>query len=267
LIVKREDIYRQWTPANDPWSAWVKPVLFGCMDEDVEPRSMAAAPSWLHDDIFEPVASAQSANLRAHAPYRHRLEVRDTVLVVDLPGEIAVRVGVAVIGYGFRPVPLFNVVYWEAAIIDMRPTMRALVDGAAQIAAVRASSPPAFLLHADRMSGRHLIRPGVFDNRSVCSESDFPSADALWNFGIRRALLMEQSSDRPSFDLEPTLFDWQNRGIVLWRKLAGSPSPATPYVLKHRPVWSRLFHHLRRSCLHRAPDGTYGVFITEPSTS
>lgn len=62
--MKREDVHRCWAPANEPWSPWAKPVLFANLDEEVEPKPLAAAPEWLHRGIVEPMLEAGAVTPR-----------------------------------------------------------------------------------------------------------------------------------------------------------------------------------------------------------
>jgi hypothetical protein len=194
------------------------------------------------------------------------MRLRDTAIVIDLPGEAGTLVGVGLIDYGFRPVPLYNAVPAPGAIIDLSQVMSVLVDAAEGVAAVSPGAAPAFLLDANRTRFAHAVAPGAFDNRSICRDSDFPSSDSVWQAGIRRALLIQATSDRPAADLESVVFAWQRRGIALWRKNANEPARAAPFVL-HRRFWlSRLVHNLRGSFLPRRSDDTYGRIVPEPGS-
>jgi hypothetical protein len=264
--VNREEIHRCWAPADGRWSAWVKPVLFANLDEDSEPRLLTPTPEWLRGAAIEPLLSASRASATAEAhPYRGQPPLSDTALVIDLPGELSVRVGAALIEWGVRPIPLFNAVPAFLAVVDLRPLMAMLVDAAERVARAPRSGPPAFLLDANRESGSRLVRPGVFDNRSVCRESDFPSAETLWQAGIRRALLIQSAGDRPATDLEPVLAAWQRRGVQLWKMSSGGNAPSAPFLLERRWWGRRMIHAIRRSFLRLRPDDAYGMTVPEPS--
>jgi hypothetical protein len=237
--MKREDVHRCWAPANEPWSAWVKPVLFANLDEETEPGPLPPLPEWLHSAAVEPM--------------------RDAAVVIDLPGETGTLAGVALASHGFRPVPLYNAVPSPAAIVNQTQIMRVLVDGAERVAAVPLGATPAFLLDANRMGLGQAVLPGRFDNRSICRASDFPAAEILLRAGIRRVLVIQQGSGRPAPDLEIILLAWQSQGIALWRKSADEP--AAPFVLRPRFWISRLLHAVRSAFLRRQADSSYGELV------
>lgn len=264
--MNREDVHRCWAPENEPWTPWVKPVLFANLDETVEPSPLPPSPDWLRRAVIDPlVAAAPSAESSHGHPYRSSPQLRDSALVLDLPGATSALVGVGFVDFGFRPIPLYNAVPAAVAAVQLEDIMTVLVDAAARVATASPGGPPAFLLDANRMLGQGPIIPGMFDNRSVCRQSDFPSPEALWQAGIRRAVLVQSTDDRPAADLEEILFAWQRGGIALWRKSTGNATPAAPFQLARRWWPARLTHALRRSVLRRRTDGGYGMIVPRPS--
>jgi hypothetical protein len=147
----------------------------------------------------------------------------------------------------------------------VKPVLFALVDAAERVAAAPPGATPAFLLDANRMGPGQAVTPGRFDNRSVCSPSDFPS-ETLWRAGIRRMLLIQQGGGRPAADLEFILLIWQARGIALWQKNADESAPAAPFVLRRRFWISRWLHIVRRAFLRRRSDNSYGELVPTPAT-
>jgi hypothetical protein len=275
--VNRDVIHRQWTPPDDPWSPWVKPVLFAHLNELAEPTpvTMPAAPprspvtapvGWIRTAVIEPLlAKGQPENQPPGSPYRADVRLRDTAVVIDLPGAAGVRLGVSLVDYGFRPVPIYNAVPSPLAVVDLSPIMAALVDGAGRVSAVVPGSQPAFLVDSNRMSGSQHVRPGAFDNRSVCRATDFPSPEKLLQAGIRRALWIHGPVKRPGDDLEAVLVKWQRQGIALWKKDAEDASPAQAFELRRRAWPVRVFAALRRSVLRRRDDDAYGMIVPESS--
>ena len=256
--MSREEVHRCWAPAGDSWSAWVKPVLFANLDDAVEVS--APPPSdWLRRCVIDPLWAPSEG---APHPYRRDPSLRDTALVIDLPGEAGTWLGVACAGDGFRPIPLYNAVPAFVSVVELRRIMGVLVAARERVAAVAPGAPPAFLLDGNRMGGAKisLIPPsvGMFDNRSVCSESDFPSAERLWQAGIRRAVLIQERRARPAIDLEPVLFGWQQRGIALSVKRSDDDAALTRLTLRRLGWLSRFGQWLRRQELKRRPDGAYG---------
>jgi hypothetical protein len=165
---------------------------------------------------------------------------------------------------GFRPVPLYNAVPSPRGVVALRPIQAALVAGAPRLATLVPAAPPVFLVDADRMGGDREIVPGLFDNRSVCRASDFPSPDFLWEAGIRRAVLIQRGA-RAADDLAPILFDWQRRGIDLWLERTDEEGEAGRYQMP-RPSWLRqLSHRVRRWAMPLRPDGAYGQLVKHSS--
>ena len=123
----RHELYEVWAPPDSPWSAWAKPVLFAHL-----PRPL---PS------LEP---ATSLDLSWIPPAEER-----RALIVDLPGAAAVRLGLALAGRGYRPVPVFNAcppplgpeATAAPAVIDVDTILAALVDGASSASAGCPRSP------------------------------------------------------------------------------------------------------------------------------
>jgi hypothetical protein len=266
--VKREEVHRSWAPEEGPWSAWVKPVLFAHLDEEVAPQPLAPPPSWLRRGVIAPLIDAGPRGDDPHAhPYRGEARLRDTALVIDLPGDVGAAVGIALVDFGFRPIPLYNAIPAPDALINLQSVMRLLVDAAARVATVAPAAPPAFLLDANRARFGDSVRPGVFDNRSICHDSDFPSPQTLSKGGICRALVIQETSDRPGFDLESVLFSWQRHGIALWRKQTNVETPAAPFVLRRRSWLSRLIHDVRSEFLPQRADRTYGRLVRAPGGS
>jgi hypothetical protein len=126
-------------------------------------------------------------------------------------------------------------------------------------------APPAFLLDAHRMSGRHRAKPGAFDNRSVCRASDFPSAEVLARAGVRRVLLIQEADARAASDLEPVLLCWQRDGLELWFKCTDDDARARPRRLSARLLPIRWLHAIARAFIPRRADGTFGTIVPTPS--
>jgi hypothetical protein len=110
------------------------------------------------------------------------------------------------------------------------------------------------------------VRVGAFDNRSVTSASDFPSAEYLKGCGVR-AVVVVQESQKAEFDLELVLREWEAGGLNLACQHVGliwDPRPLhlpTPSLL--RKLW---FWYQNAVAFHRNPGGGYGSF-KHPSSS
>lgn len=254
------DIHRAWAPADATWSPWVKPVLFASLDRDLGDLGMApAAPEWLGPELVTPLEETLP---RPVDPYREDRSLDDVALVIDLPGASGIELGVALARRGFRPIPLYNALPSRVAIVDVLPMMRVLLRSADEVAAVPRSAPPAFLLDADRMGKGRRLAPGLFDNRSICRISDFPSAARLREAGIRRGVLVTEALEE---DLEEVALAWQAGGLEVWTKRPSERAVAAPAVL-HRPWIGRRLWKLAFPLLFPVDaSGAYGRLIDEPA--
>src|SRR5258708_14307123 len=137
----------------------------------------------------------------------------DLAVVLDLPGDEAVRLSLALALRGFRPVPVMDgspgpdilgnsqtilgtapALSTQASVaVDMRQTLRWLCICAAVLPTVNVApnASPVFLLDALRMGRMHTPGMEVFDNRWKTFPQDFPSAGFLKEHGIRRVLLIQ----------------------------------------------------------------------------
>lgn len=243
--MKREEVHAAWAPDGAAWSSWVKPVLFACLAEDVQPDPSPSAAPWPGVELLAPLGA-----------------LADVAVVVDLPQADGVWAGVALGTHGFRPIPLYNALPHVGAFVDLQPISRALVDASERVAQLPRDAPPAFLLDALRLTVRlhHAGSEHLYDNRSVVRATDFPSVLRLQERGIRRILLIQRHETRHQLDLEPILLGWQRGGLSLWRLVEGSSLAAAPYVFRRLAWYDRLAEWLQRPTLSRRSDGTYGQF-------
>lgn len=231
----KDEIYRIWAPPDALWSRWVKPILFSFVDRVFESR--AARSVRFERDWIPPAGS--------------------TAIILDLPEDDGVLWSLDLARLGYRPVPLYNALpfplsekmtapaYRPACTVLMEPILASLVREASVLDQVHLApdAPPVFLLNADRRLARTDAAPGVFDNRSVCFVTDFPSADFLLTHGIQSAVIV-QESEKFARDLVETLVAWQQGGIKIFYKRRGDAGQPSPVVV-NRPsflgvIWFRL---------------------------
>ena len=149
--MKPEEVYLAWAPPDSIWSPWAIPVPFAqiiCagLDATQEMESL--------NDL---------AGGLTRAP--------DLAVILDLPGDQAVRLSLALAARGFRPVPLIdgspgpqipsifpslNVARPTGPTgiaVDMRQTLRWLCIGGVQLRGlnISANASPVFLLDALRI--------------------------------------------------------------------------------------------------------------------
>ena len=240
-------LYDRWAPRGARWSPWVKPVLFATAAGRI-PGSITPV-KWVEKSCFSPL-------LQSGDPYREVADAIDAIaIIVDLPGADGVWVGAELSQIGFRPVPLYNAVPHDKAVVDVRPIAYALADAASSIAAPL-DAPPAFLLDRERMALGRVVEPPIFDNRARVHASDFPSHAMMTNAGIRHVVVIRDASPLSS-DLHPVLRPWQS----LWQLRAGA-SVVEPLALPGRLTsWlTSLQWYPRRE------DGSFGIWKEERSS-
>lgn len=252
----REQVFGVWAPPGIAWSEWVKPVLFAHMRTDLScPQDAHPQP----DVSWAPPADGNSA------------------IVVDLPGAAGVWMGMALAGQGYRPVPLYNAAPGPeqslsgapVAVVEVWPIVAALHAGAAILRELPLAedAPPVFLLDAERRSGRGVIAPGRFDNRSVSFPTDFPSANVLLSRGIIRAVLVQQHGSQPEADLAHTLRRWQDAGIAISLEALEIPGAPRPIVVSRPSMYRWIWHRiLTLAGLRRNALGGFGGTLPEPSS-
>jgi hypothetical protein len=236
----------------------VKPVLFAHV---VAPR-----PAPLIGPPVPDVAWAPRADGR-------------TAIVVDLPDEAGVHMGMALARIGYRPIPLYNAAPATGpelsfglppALVEVRPILWALREFGPELASLKlpAGAPPVFLLDANRRTGRGPALPGRFDNRSVSFPTDFPGANVLQHRDVCEVVIVQSQTSAPESDLAHTLRRWQDAGIAIRIKrtdIAGPPAPSHVAAPRwYRWIGYRLGVLLR---LRRSPLGGFGGTLPEPSGS
>lgn len=264
--MNKEEIYCVWAPREGLWSRWVKPVLFAAMNETGEPRSSGVSPD------LSGVPPPDSGVL----------------LVIDLPGSVGVEWGLALAASGYRPVPLYNAVPGptghvvpdednppssqplpERSLLDTGPTMVALREGARMLQGLTLApeAPPAFLLDADRRTGRGAPEPGRFDNRSISFPTDFPSANFLLSRKLTRAIVVQNEPAPPQADLAHTLRRWQDAGIPIYLKaLKGEKNIAPIEVQKPSQFGRAWYRFLEIMGFRRNALGGFGGEIPDASS-
>jgi hypothetical protein len=252
----KEDIYRIWAPSDAAWSRWVKPVLFSFMDSRF--------------DVRRPTITQFSTDW---APRPGQV-----VLIVDLPGEDGVAWGLQLARVGYRPIPLYNALPFPPSekmfpatrlecTVDVVPILAALHRETAALKEIHlaANAPPAFLLDADRRIARKDPEPGIFDNRSVCFYTDYPSAEFLFSRQITQAIILQRGSDVAG-DLLLVLLEWQKAGIQFLRKDPMEAAPPKPVVVEPPSFLRRLWYRISVALsLRRGELGGFGGIVESAS--
>lgn len=271
-----EQIYGVWAPDASPWSPWVSPVIFPqlIVTESTSRLDIGGWPSeYMPDD---PDGRA--------------------IVILDLPGERAVKVALLLAQRGYRPIPVFQGVPgpmasgadigdftmdanparlemsqgFRFAVVDMSDLVTAMQGATVLLSesSLSPDAPPVFMLDAFRLEGHRPPRPKLFDNRSLIFPQDFPSAQFLRTRGVERVILVQQGRLEPRDDLKHVLRRWQEAGIEIRAADLGQPGEArkidVPRPSRFKTLWYRA---LAVMGLRRNSAGGFGSYIPEPSSS
>lgn len=249
--MNEQETFDFWAPRSSPWSPWVKPVLFTQL-EHAYPGPANAIPNDISWDNAPDLAAERLA------------------IVLDLPGETAVSLGLRLTGAGFRPVPLFNTSFGPNAVVPVQDMITALRRGSEFLAGISdqlpPDGPPAFLLDSNRMHELGEVLPGKYDNRWLVFPQDFPSAKFLQAQRITGVMLVQNLIRQPQDDLAHVLLRWQEAGIpILSATLADNLRAEATRVVKP-PRYRRLWYQfLAVLGLRRNGAGGFGAMVPEPS--
>ncbi|UYV11769.1 MAG: hypothetical protein NCW75_10720 [Phycisphaera sp.] len=258
MAMTQQMMFDAWIPADSPWSAWAKPVVFAAMDfperQEMERVSLDSPPRW--------------SWLPSGPP-----PMPSTAWVVDLEGDLSALTGALLAARGYRPVPLFNgspAPRGTRGAIDTRKMEHLLANLADDLAranagTIAADAPPVFLLDNRRMRPAP-PGPGKYDNRWMAFPQDFPSARYLAEHGISRAVVVQERDRQPAEDLRHVLLRWQRAGIAMERlSIVGSPDPEAFTVRKPNRFRWALHRALAIANLRRSSAGGFGGVVPTPS--
>lgn len=105
-----KEVYKIWAPEGTKWTNWVRPVPFIGIDDSLKPNGE-------YDYIIPKIEYIEK-------------EKKNVAIIVDLPGMKSITEGLALIDYGFRPIPLYNGTHEQVgakALSDMNPIQVGLV--------------------------------------------------------------------------------------------------------------------------------------------
>lgn len=243
MSLSQEETYAIWAPADSRWSVWAKPILF------------AHAPTRIPTNV-----SLETPDVSAFS------YVRDTAVIVDLPGADSALIGMALAELGYQPVPLYNSARAPGAIINMGAIADVLVAGADRVrrATKRTDAMPVFLMNADRLAHPNVaLMPGRYDNRWVLAPQDMPSATFLKEAGVKKVMLVAAGVAN---DVAHVLYRYQEGGLEVLHAKDVSASATTLHVHKpgqYKSHWYRLgvFAGLRRNAA-----GGFGAIVPDPDS-
>ena len=260
--MNKAEAYAIWAPEGCEWSRGVKRVLFAYMEGD--PPAEIGEENQRSASLFPPATS-------------------DTLLVADLPGARGVSLGLRLAQKGYRPIPLYNalprpelpdspellqaifsaqLIHGTQEVVDVKPLIRALRLATDELRKIRipANAPPVFLLDSRRRGVGQPVRIGTFDNRSVTSANDYPSADYLKGRGVRTVVVV-QEWQKPEIDLVLVLREWEAGGLNVAYQSAGLKWDPRPLRLPTPSMLRKLWFWVQSTfALHRNTVGGYGSF-------
>jgi hypothetical protein len=244
------ELFDVWAPEGAPWSLWAKPVLFAAQS----PVPAFASQDW---------QAARAVTRGRWTP----AALAETMLVLDLPGPVALALALDCASHGWRPFPMFHSCTGPSALVDNESIRAGLAEGALLLrdANLPETAPPAFVLDSRRVDGAPA--PRRFDNRWVVFPQDFPSAARLLASDLRRVLLVQDGRREPRPDLAHVLLRWQRAGLeILALDLAGARARADrgaraepfPRPRLPRPHRARPAQEQRRRLRRTHPDAPPG---------
>lgn len=257
--MNREETYAAWVPDlpddsfGSAWTAWAKPVLFASMPGETEAGNAACGVISLDD--------------RPHLMASLKSTPGTWIIIVDMPGAAAIRLGVAMAAHGYRPIPLFNGCPGKDELVNTAELITALRASAGSLmqAQLPENAPPAFLLDSRRMTKEVSPSPGKFDNRWFTFPQDFPSANLLRARGISAALVIQEKAGQPAEDLGHVLRRWQDAGIEIYQALPESSQPERLDVARPPRFRSLWYGLLAIIGLMPNSAGGFGGVVPHPS--
>lgn len=194
-----KEVYKIWAPKDVAWADWVRPVPFVAIDS--LDKTFEGTP--LNSTI--PIVEYES-ELNQH-----------TAVIVDLPGDESIRMGIALGKLGVRPIPIYNGTLAQQgarATVNSGTISAALVRWALDLEVLKLTpeAPPAFLIDRNRLN-RYKLEEAVYDNSWDVYPQDMPSAQYIKDKGIKRVLVVGGRS--VARDLKKILKAYQDKGIQL----------------------------------------------------
>jgi hypothetical protein len=243
-------IFETWSGTDHPWAAWVKPPLFARLDE-----TAAADEAHAYRGETPPWADLDTSWLMDRA-----------AVMIDLPGERAIALALALGRRGVRPVLAINACSEYAELVPMGGVLDLLAQGA-RFASAFPSGPnvaPAFVLDARRAGDGREPRPGSFDNRWALFDGDLPTASHLRGAGLERVIVVQEGNATLG-DLESFLVRYARGGLEVLLHDVTRPDPLAPMKLEHRGWLAEIVARVRRRASYpRRWDGSFGRRVPMP---
>ena len=261
MFERYDVLFHLYGPLPDsPWAPYHCPTLFASIDKlDIKPKTVE--PS---DGYKGP-----------HPPTAWQWLSPDTMVIVDLPGSIAIEVGVTLMKMkgGAQFVSTFD--HWAFArrnrtaqpVIDNRKTINMMFTLAPEVHQVRqniASDVAPIWLCDSRRLGDDVNEPtpGMFDNRYYIDDSILPGINTLKKGGIRRIVHVHTKlKDEPLPDLVPFVIAAMKQGLDVEHVALDEESTWSKPETMAEPFETKLpIRSFRRTDL-----GGFGKMVPQPS--
>ena len=197
------DVYKAFVPKENKWFNWVRPVPFINIGMGKKNYSY----NFKEQHVFH----SNDENMK--------LFLKDTAVIVDMPGASSINAGMNLVREGFRPIPIYNGIIEEEnskSVVDNQTVSAGLLWMAKELFNINISDDamPAFLLDSNRLL-QYKSKISVYDNSWDVYRQDMPSAEYLKNNSVKRILLI---SERISGDLRKILLNYRKAGIDIYLK-------------------------------------------------
>lgn len=175
-----KEAYKVWAPFGKKWTDWVRPVPFIVAQADVKGYHVG--------DLSIPEIDIVDDSWK------------NAAVIVDLPGDESVEIGLALAKLGYRPIPIYNGTIEQEnarATVDNQTVGAALLHGAKVLEQIKIEDEalPAFLLDKNRLN-RFKLDISVFDNSWDVYPQDIPSADYFLKNGVKEIIVISNSLSR-----------------------------------------------------------------------
>lgn len=196
MEMTNKECYQIWAPSGKKWIDWVRPVPFITAQANIKGYHMgklSIPPVDFIDERFENAA-----------------------IIVDLPGDEGVELGLALAKKGYRPIPIYNGTIEQEnarATVDNQTVGAALLCGAEILKEIdiKDDALPVFLTDKNRLN-RFKIDASIYDNSWDVYPQDLPSADYFLNNGIQKIVVISDSLSR---DLKAVFRKYKKKKIEI----------------------------------------------------
>ena len=229
-----KEVYKIWAPTGKKWVEWVRPVPFLGIGQHSKTYVLPNMP--LPKVVFLEEEQHKSVLDIILGPFPEP-NLEKTAIIVDLPGQESVGYGVALVDYGFRPIPVYNGTLEQQgsrATVDNQSVGVALelMAGTILNKDIADGARPAFLLDRSRLN-RYKLEESMYDNSWDIYPQDLPSPQCFLDNGIESILVI--GGKKISRDIKNILVNHQKKGLKIFHT-DGYEKPSLRFAWK-LPSW------------------------------